>query len=495
MTTRTRISSVALTMCVCVGSRVLAQAQSGPPPLTLQAAIAIAEEQGGAAKAARSQLEAARWRDRAFDRALLPQVSFGGDAAQFVHQINGVLQPDGSTEFVGQSQNESTFGLTLSQQVPLTGATIQVTSGLSRVDLFGNQNSKYYQTTPLLISIQQGLFMPRTIKWQEREQDLTASIAERAYLEARETVAGQAASAFFDLYAAQLALKNAQTNTEVNATLDTLNIGRYGVGKIAENDLLQSHLALDRAKFALSGALLDRLRAEAALKRLLNMRPSDPIAIVPPDTIPHFEIDPELAVAEALRNQSAIQVMELESVEADQQIGAAKYAAGFGASINASVGFNQTAPQFGLAYQSPLPAQTLQVGINMPVLQWGVGKANTEAARAQAAYTATSSRVEREALEETARFSALQLTQSMAALSIAAEGDTVGQKRFDVAKSRYLIGKIAIGDLYIAQSEKDDAVVAYVGALRAFWTDYYQLRLVTLYDFAQNRRIEDSHEP
>lgn len=493
MTTHSRISGVALAICLG-GAYVSAQAQNGPKPLTLQAAIQIAEEQGDAAKAARSQLEAARWHGRAFDRGLLPQLAFAGTAAQLVHGINGVQQPDGSTEFVGYSQNQSNFGLTVSQQLPWTGGAIQVTSGLTRVDLFGTDAATYYQTTPLLVSIQQAVFAPRTVLWQEREQDISTTIAERQYLEAREDVASQTASAFFDLYAAEVGLTNAQANADVNATLDTLNVGRYGVGKIAENDLLQSHLALDRAKFALSGALLERQRAEAALKRLLNMRPTEPIAIVPPDTIPRFAVDPELAVSEALRNQSAMEQMELASVQADQQLSAAKYAAGFGATINASAGFNQTAPQFGQAYQSPLPAQTLTVGVNMPLMQWGAGTANVEAARAQASSTAISSRAQREQIEEAARFSALQLTQSMTALSISAEGDTVGEKRFEVAKNRYLIGKIAIGDLYIAQSDKDQAVSDYINALRGFWTSYYQLRKVTLYDFAEKKRIEDSHQ-
>ena len=51
----------------------------------------------------------------------------------------------------------------------------------------------------------------------------------------------------FDAYAADVALRNADANVAVNDSLFLLSKGRYEVGKIGENDLLQSELALLRA--------------------------------------------------------------------------------------------------------------------------------------------------------------------------------------------------------------------------------------------------------
>jgi outer membrane protein TolC len=126
----------------------------------------------------------------------------------------------------------------------------------------------------------------------------------------------------------------------------------------------------------------------------------------------------------------------------------------------------------------------------MPFFQWGGGRADVEAARADEARVRSSARSRREALEEDARFAALQLTQSQRMLTISAKADTVARKRFEVAKNRYVIGKIGISDLYIAQNERDQALTAYIQALRGFWTAYYHLRRVSLYDFAANRPIE-----
>ena len=121
--------------------------------------------------------------------------------------------------------------------------------------------------------------------------------------------------------------------------------------------------------------------------------------------------------------------------------------------------------------------------LTMPLFQWGGGRADLQAARAGEAQVASQSRARREQLEEDARYAGLQLTQSQRMLLISAKADTVAAKRFEVAKNRYVIGKIGVSDLFIAQNEKDQALQAYVQALRNYWTSYYRLRRVTLYDF------------
>ena len=88
-----------------------------------------------------------------------------------------------------------------------------------------------------------------------------------------------------------------------------------------------------------------------------------------------------------------------------------------------------------------------------------------------------------------ARFAALQVSQASRQLALAAKADTVGEKRFDIAKNRYIIGKIGISDLFIAQSEKDAARTASIQALRGYWLAYYRLRRLTLYDFAVDRPL------
>jgi len=458
--------------------------------LTLQDAIAMAQRQGPAAQMARSARDAARYRNDAFNSRLLPQLLLSGDAANYNHGINPIVLPDGSTQFIGQAQNQSSFNLGFSQRIPLTGGQVSVSEEVSRVDQFGNLNNRSWQTSHV-VSLQQDLFKPRNVVWDERAQSLGASVAERAYLEAREDVAASTADAFFNLYAQQITLANATANVAVNDTLYTLNKGRYEVGKIGENDLLKSELALLRARAAVEDARLARDRAEAALRRTIAYPESQPLTIVAPDSIPNVDVDPEVAVKEALRNSSTMEQGTLDDVQSKRLLNQAKLQNRFNASIRATFGFNQTASAFNEAYQSPLGRQALSVGINLPMMQWGAGHADVQAAVADDKRVTTNNRMRTDALVEEARFSALQLQQAQRNVVLAAKADTVSAKQFEVARNRYIVSKISNTDLYNAQSDKDNSIVLHVQALRNYWTAYYHLRRVTLYDFVAKRGMAD----
>jgi len=483
-----RVAALILLCCSPLAAR--AQAHSSVT-LTLQDAIVRARQQGPAAQVARSARDAARWRDQAFNAQLLPQLRLRGDAANLNRAINPIDLPDGSTQYISQAHNTTSLGLGFSQAIPLTGGTLTVGTQISRLDEFGARSSRLYQTSPILVQLEQQLFRPRQIVWDKRVQHLDARVAEQQYLEAREDVARATADAFFALYAQEVALRNASNNVAVNDTLYTLNKGRFEVGKIGENDLLKSELALLRARAAVEDARVARARAEAALRRLIAFPTDAALTIVTPDSIPIVDADPELAEKEALRNSSVVQQNELDDVQSRYDIGVARANSRFNATIAASAGFNQTASAFGESYQSPLGRQQLAVNINLPMVQWGAGRAGVEAAKASNQRVTTTNKIRRDALAEDARFSALQLQQAQRTVVLAAKADTVAGKQFEVARNRYIIGKIANDALYLAQGEKDAAVLAYVQALRTYWMSYYYLRRVTLYDFAEKRELVD----
>ena len=468
-----------------------AGAQVAAKPLTLADAIAMGQLRGDQAEGARAIRDVARFHNDAFNARLRPQLFLSGNAANLNHGINSITAPDGSIVFVGQSQNQSTMQLGFSQAIPLTGGTITVGSALSRVDEFGTTYNKSWQTSPVVLSLQQDLFKPRDIVWNERIQSLSASVAERGYLEAREDVAGNIADAFFNLYSQQMTLANATANVAVNDTLYTLNKGRYEVGKIGENDLLKSELALLRARAAVDDAKLARDRAEAALRRMLNYPAEQALAIVPPDSIPTIDADPELAVKEALKNASLMEQSQLDEVNVRREITAAKLNNGFNASVAATVGFNQTASAFGAAYQSPLGRQSLTLGVTLPMVQWGAGRSDVEAAKADDRRVATNNKTRRDQIAEDARFSVLQLQQAQRNVVLAAKADTVSIKQFEVARNRYTTGKISNTDLYNAQTDKDNSLIAHIQALRNYWIAYYHLRRATLYDFATKQELAD----
>lgn len=457
--------------------------------LTLQDAIARAQRDGLPSKAAVAQRDAARQRDRAFAGGLLPQLALNGNVPVYNRSIIPVLQPDGSTVFRPQQQNESALTMQITQRLPITGGDLFINSGLSRLDVAGERDFRTWSSTPMLVGVRQDLFRPNRQRWDNREQSLRVDIAERAYREALEDVAIATTAAFFDHFNARIGLENAEVNVAVNDTLFTLNRGRYEVGRIGENDLLQSELALLRARNAVDAARLEHDRTLASLRLALGIGPAVAVSLVAPTTVPSVRADTALAVREALRNRASIVELELGDVQADRRISEAKLGTGPGASLQASVGFNQTGADVGSVYQDLRQAQRFSLGVQVPVVQWGVRSGQIEAARADRNRQEYSAQQSREQTAQDAHFAALQLALAERQLELAAKADTVGAKRFEVTKNRYVIGRIGMDNLYQAQTEKDGALQSYLQALRGYWAAYYRLRRVTMYDFEADRPL------
>ncbi|HEV8409795.1 MAG TPA: TolC family protein, partial [Gemmatimonadaceae bacterium] len=388
------------------------------------------------------------------------------------------------------NQTNGNLGLTLSQQLPFTGGTLSFQSLVSQTQLSGSQQFKSYTTTPFQVQLVQPLFRANEIRWGVREQELSIDIAERQYLETREQIALSATGAFFDFYSARLNLKNSIANAAVNDTVYRLNTGRVQVGKIAENDLLQSELAQLRAHAAVDQAQLEFDRSLAALRIAINVPPGTPLDVVVASEIPPvFAVDTLMAIKQALRNESQIKINEFSDVAARRTLAEAKLSGGPGANVIASYGLNQTAPILNQAYKNPLEAQAFSLQVSTPIFLWGAHSADIQAAEATRKQVTYNNQLSVANIEQTARFAALGFEQSRRGLIISAKADTVGSQRYDVAYNRYVIGRINYADLYIAQQEKDAALQAYVIALRQYWTSFYTLRALTLYDFEKGEPI------
>jgi outer membrane protein TolC len=460
-----------------------------PRPLTLQQAIALAQERGDQARAAEATRSAARYRDRAFYSRLMPQLSLGGSVPSYNRSIIPVVQPDGSTLFRPQDQTNATMTATVAQKLPLTGGDFFVQSSLARLSVSGAQSVRTWSSTPVTFGLRQDLFRPNASGWDRREEAVRSELAERQFLEAREDIALGTANLFFDVYSAQMALNNALKNAAVNDTLYTLNKGRFEVGRIGENDLLQSELALLRSRNTLDGARLEYERSLASLRLALNLPADTALAIDVTAEVPAFEPDTARAVAEALRNRAGVSDAALQEVQARRRVTEARLSTGIGATVQASYGFNATAEEFHLAYTNLLEARQFSLGVQVPLIQWGSRKESVQAAEADRERVTALAHQSLEQIALDARFAALQLSQAGRGLALSAKADTVSAKRFEVAYNRYLIGRITIDNLYIAQTERDAALAQYVQALRGYWDAHYRLRRATLFDFATGQPI------
>jgi outer membrane protein TolC len=456
--------------------------------LTLQDCIRLARVNGPAGSMARSAYEGKQSSYKSFIASYYPQLLLRGDIPGYNRSINAITLPDGSSIYTPQSQASSQLSLQLTQKIPFTGGTLYLSSALNRIDLVESK-TQYYRSSPFSLFLTQPIFQINTMKWDQQARDLQYSMATRQMAEDMEDCAGDATNKFFELFLASMNSSNAALNLAINDTLYKISKGRFNVGKIAENDLLQSELAYLNAQTQLENANVGLNRSQNNLKTALGLSPSTYLVLLPPTQIPAATIDPTIALAQARENRSDVLDFELQRLNADRGVAQAKSDNYLNATMSASMGYNQQAPFLNDAYNNLLDQQQFNLNFTVPLFKWGAGSSAVDAAIADQKRTETLVDQRKHDFEQEVLFQAARLNLLRKQVAVAAKSDTIAQRRFDVAKDRYLIGKIDIPNLFLAQSEKDNARRANVQTLWDFWSAHYRIRRLTLYDYENGESL------
>lgn len=466
----------------------MAVAQEDTVTLTLQQCIRQARENGPSGAMARNAYESKESFYHSFTAANYPQLSLSGEVPGYARSINPIILPDGTTAFTPQSQASSSLSLSLIQRIPITGGEFSLSSGLNRIDLMETK-SQYYRSTPLTVMLRQPLFQINTMRWDQEDRDLRYRMASREFAEDMEDGALDITNKFFELYLALMNSANASLNLAINDTLYKISVGRYNVGKIAENDLLQSELAFLNAQTQLENANVGLHRSEENLRAAIGLPARSAIILLPPSRIPGSAVDPVLALAQARQNRSDALNFGLQLLTAERRVRQAKSDNSFNATMTASMGYNQRAPALSDAYNNLLNQQQFSLGFSIPIFRWGAGSSAVDAAVADQKRTATSVEQQQHDFEQEVLFQAAHLNLLGKQVAVSAKADTIAQRRFDVAKERYLIGKIDIPNLFLAQSEKDNARRANIQTLWDSWSTYFRVRRLTLFDFEAGKPL------
>jgi len=459
--------------------------------LSLAQCIEIGRSNSPAAHIVYSEFEATRLDYNSFYAGLYPQLSLSMTTPQYNSSISQITLDDGTSRYVTRKEAYSSVNLSIQQQIPWTGGSFSVSSGIERLDLFGDTESYLWRSSPLFMQYRQPIFQFNSLHWQKRLFDLQYRIAEKRLQEDIEQIAMDVSEYYFNFYLSQISLDNAMANFSINDSIFVISRGRYQVGKIAENDLLQSELKRLESRSQVNRARLDYKRAQEDLRINLGLPENREIELLPPANILVMKIDPDLAVEQARKNRSDPLNYTFRKMVSQRDVEQARSESGLTGSMVASYGYNKSnnTNDISLLYKDPLDQQFFSLGFEIPLFTWGQGAAQIEAQHSRQQAVEITVNLSEQEFYENVYFQALEVAYLQNQVLLSAKADTIAQRRFEVSKNRYLIGSIDITNLFIAQNEKDGARREYIDNQRRFWFAYYLLRQMTLYDFITNQPI------
>ena len=472
-----------LTLVACVILH-LAQAQN---KFTIADVIERARAESPSAKRTSTTKETRYWEYRTFRARYNPQLYINGSAPSYSLSYAQIIQPDGTRVFQPINQTNSSTNLGLQQPLRWTGGTISANTNFNYFTDIA-RNSRSWNGNIFNVRLDQPIYAYNQYKWDRLTLPLKYEESKREFVEQLEFISQNASDYFFQVISAQIDEQIARFNLANNDTIYKIEQGRYNIGTTSKDKLLQVELQLLKSKQDVAQAKINIQNSSLFLRIYLGLKTDEPFELALPEDVPLFDVSIEEALKYAKQNRAAYVSFERRRVEAESDVARAK-GSRLQSNLSASYGLNNAGLVVGDLYNNPQQQQQFNVGFNIPILNWGRNKATMQTAYANKKlndYTIAQDEItaEQEIITQVRQFELLRLQ-----IEITKKSDEVARERYNVAQNRYLIGKIDITNLNIALTEKDNAKRNYLQALRSFWTSYFNLRRLTLFDFAEKRLL------
>lgn len=462
-------------------------------PITLYQAMMRARSVSVDAEVARNQLLSSYWSYRAYRAQLLPEVVFSGNIPSYHRQYSSYMNNEGNYSFVHNNYLQLTGEISVRQNIWLTGGTVAVNSYLDYYRQLGDGAYNRYMSIPASITLSQPIFGVNNLKWNRRIEPLRYEEAKAAFMSASEKVAETTISYYFTLLMAKENHLIALQNLDNAERLYNVAKEKREMGRISRNDLLQMELNLLNAKSDLTNCESDVKNSMFQLRSFLDYDESVMLATEIPLDVPEVEINYDDALNRALTNNSFSKQMLRMQMEVNYEVAKAK---GAQREINlfAQLGFTGTDHDLRNAYTRLRPNQIVEIGFEIPILDWGKRKGEVKVAESQKRLVESQIRQETQNFRQNLFILVERYENQLHQIQMARRADEIAQQRYATNVETFLIGKISTLDLNDSRVKKDEARREYINELYLFWLYYYQIRSLTLWDYSSGRGIDSDIE-
>lgn len=482
--------SILLALAACLPWALSAQKEGKTErEITLNEAIAMARSQSVDAAVALNELKTAYWEYRTFRADLLPEVNLTGTLPNYNKSYSSYQNSNGSYSFVRNSALGLSGELSIDQNIWLTGGKLSLTSSLDYMKQLGSDGDRQFMSVPVTLKLTQPIFGVNNIKWDRRIEPVRYAEAKAAFITATEEVTMRAITYYFNLLLARENLSTAQQNRKNADHLYEVALAKRKMGQISENELLQLKLSALNAKAALTEAESDLNAKMFQLRAFLGVGEDEILCPVIPEAVDGSKMEYNRVLNKALERNSFAQNIRRRQLEADYEVATAR---GNLRSVDlfASIGYTGENRNFPTVYKNLQDNQIVQVGVKIPILDWGKRRGKVRVAKSNRDVVLSKIRQEQINFNQDIFLLVEHFNNQAQQLTIAKEADAIAQQRYKTSIETFLIGKINTLDLNDAQNSKDQARQKHISELYYYWYYFYQIRSLTLWDFRTNAELE-----
>lgn len=463
--------------------------------ISLEETLQLANKNSLDAFKAKRQYAIDYWKYKSFKAKFLPRVDLNLQPFTYNRSFVKRYDPTENIDVYRQQQSLNLFSeISISQNIMATGTKVFINSNFNELINYTDTRINNYSTTPIRIGINQPLMAFNELKWLNKTALLEFEKAKKDFIFNEQKINIDAISLFFK-WALNSARVSIAKETKENAErLYKIAKKRYAIGAIEKDDLLNLELESFTSKTDLSKATQELETVISDLKLFLN---KDDLEIYEPELpVLISKLKISLSDAENHMNQNNPDLLNssIRKINAERDLDKVTKENRFDLSIDASYGLNQQSNNFADAYRNLLDQQLVAVRFTMPLLDWGERKGIIKTAKMTKELTdieiqQTINDVKRQLVLKVRSFN-LQEEQVTAAL----RAKEISEQSYKITEKRFLSGKVDLLRLLNSRKASQTASEQYIQNLELYWTYYYEVQQLTLYNFREGRTLKESFE-
>lgn len=488
------IAALILLICTCVAAQGRQQQSTpllGGTVISMEEAIDLARERSVLALSAKANFVSSYWAYRSYQASRLPSLNIYGNLASFDHSLRQLQNFEtGEIVYTSNYNMQNSLGLSIRQNITLTGGVISVFSDLSRIDQFGSNPYVTWYSRPLSLTYTQPIFGYNQFKWDKIISPKQYEKAKKVYVESMESVTILAVKYFFSLMMAKRNHEKAVTNFENTRKMHSIAEERMELGSITRDEYLQLELRMLNDSIAINETSNLAKEAQMDLNSLLGYDDSYEIDPVLSEELPDVQMDYDMVLDKSYRNSSFLLDNELRMLNSESDLARAKADRGISISLNANLGLSNTDRNFASSYRNLLDQEVIGFTFTIPIFDWGLGEGRVKRAVANAAVTKAEVEQRESDFRRTVFTAVGQFNNQKNQCSVSRRAAQIAAERYDIVMERFRKGSASVMDLNTARSENDDAIDRYIADLNNFWSYYFEIRRLTLFDFIGSRDID-----
>lgn len=425
-----------------------------------------------------------------YKKSFLPALLLNFNPISFNRSLR-LLQnsTDGSYSYIEDYSNNSNFSINLRQKIGFTGGEVNIMSNINYLNEF-SQKRNSFSTTPFAISYSQKLWgggkMYRLEKKIEHTKNL---IAVKQYCSKIAQIQQQILSLYMVALLNKMERELSQKTKSSNDTL--LNIAKVKLynGNLTEYDYKQIELQSLNIQYAYENACKNYNESKQRLFTFLGIDDNTEITL-PRFTLPLI-IDANVAISYVYKNNPFTKQQEIQKLEAEKNLISVKLENRFNGNIVLNYGMNQFAESFVEAYRHGNSQQSVVIGFQIPIFQWGINKNRIRIA--ENAYKASALTIDNQIreFENEIKEKISNYNHSIKLWITAEKAYNLSQQQYQMLMQKFTLGKISVYELTTAQNEQNNAMQRYYSAIKDSYDNYFSLRNLALYDFKRDMELEE----